>query len=325
MQVQHASMQLRPFGSTGLRVSERGFGAWAIGGRSYGPVEPRDALDALAQAEELGCNFVDTAAVYGDSETLLGHFLAGRRSKWIVASKYSGQPQGMSALVDEQLQRLGTDHIDFYQLHWAPRGKEERLYDELERLKRAGKIRFCGVSLRSAADIDHVAAHAHVDGVQLCLSLLDPDPMASRRDGLEQRGLAVVARSVLRGGFLAGTHGASTVFSHATDQRSQWSQERIRTTARQAQAFSFLAEAVGSLHTAALAYPLSFKQVSTVLVSCKTAAQARANFATTVPSSLDAALLKRVEQTQRQLGLHHMGRAGRAWRKLLTILGRGER
>ena len=120
-------MRLRSFGNTGLRVSERGFGGWAIGGRRFGRVEPQEALDALACAEALGCNFVDTAAVYGDSESLLGRFLPGRRSQWIVASKYSGQPQGMSALVDEQLRRLHIDCIDFYQLHWAPTGREESL------------------------------------------------------------------------------------------------------------------------------------------------------------------------------------------------------
>lgn len=122
-------MRTRPLGRTGLTVSERGFGAWAIGGASFGAVATDVALDALARAEELGCNFVDTAAVYGESEALLGRFLPGRRERWIVASKYSGQPQGMTALVDEQLQRLRTDRIELYQIHWAPRGRDEALYE----------------------------------------------------------------------------------------------------------------------------------------------------------------------------------------------------
>ena len=54
----------RRLGGTGLTVSSRGFGAWAIGGASYGAVAMDVALDALARAEELGCNFVDTAAVF---------------------------------------------------------------------------------------------------------------------------------------------------------------------------------------------------------------------------------------------------------------------
>ena len=61
-------MGLREFGSTGMKVSEVGFGSWAIGGVAYGAVERAESLRALARAEELGCNFVDTALVYGESE-----------------------------------------------------------------------------------------------------------------------------------------------------------------------------------------------------------------------------------------------------------------
>ena len=140
-------MRLRQFGSTDLRISEVGFGSWAIGGASYGAVDKSESLRALARAEELGCNFIDTAGVYGESENVIGEFLADRRSRWVVATKYSGQPEGLTALVDTQLKRLRTDVIDLYQLHWMPRGKEEVLFDELARLKQAGKVRYCGVSL----------------------------------------------------------------------------------------------------------------------------------------------------------------------------------
>jgi hypothetical protein len=91
------AMPYRHFGATGLKVSELGFGAWAIGGKAYGAVDRQDSLKALARAEELGCNLVDTAMVYGDSELVLGEFLRGRRSRWVVATKYSFQPGGMTA------------------------------------------------------------------------------------------------------------------------------------------------------------------------------------------------------------------------------------
>src|SRR5437868_11127627 len=117
-----SQMQFRPFGGTGLKVSEVGFGSWGIGGEGYGAVARQESLNALARAEELGCNFVDTAMVYGDSEPLLGEFLQGRRSRWIVATKFSGQSEGMTATLEKQLQRLQTDAVDLYQLHWVPRG-----------------------------------------------------------------------------------------------------------------------------------------------------------------------------------------------------------
>lgn len=153
-------MEYRDFGKTGMRVSAVGFGAWAIGGNSFGKVDARESLRALARAEELGCNFVDTAQVYGDSEALLGQFLRGRRSHWIIATKYSGQTEGVQALAEKQLRQLGTDTIDFYQLHWAPRGRDESFYEDLYRLKKSGKARFVGLSLYTANDIDFVLDHS---------------------------------------------------------------------------------------------------------------------------------------------------------------------
>jgi len=99
------TMPCRRFGNTGLQVSELGFGAWAIGGKSYGAVDRQESLRALARAEELGCNLVDTAMVYGQSELVLGEFLRGRRERWIVATKYSFQPEGMTATLERQLTR----------------------------------------------------------------------------------------------------------------------------------------------------------------------------------------------------------------------------
>ncbi|MFT3954843.1 MAG: aldo/keto reductase [Piscinibacter sp.] len=312
-------MGKRPLGRTGLSVSERGFGAWAIGGSSWGAVAPEVALDALARAEELGCNFVDTAAVYGESEALLGRFLPGRRERWIVASKYSGQPQGMTALVDEQLQRLGTDRIDLYQIHWAPRGKDEALYDELDALKRAGKIRFAGVSLRSAGDIDHVLARGGIDVLQMPVSLLDPAPLAERRVRLREAGVGVIARSALRGGFLTGRYDAASRFSAAGDQRGEWDAQRIRQLAEQAAAFRFLAAEAGSPLAAAIAYPLNFAEVSTLILSCKDRGQVEANLGGVAPA-LSAEALQRTAQLQRRLGLGSASPAQRLWRRAKSML-----
>ena len=114
-------MEYRDFGRSGLRVSETGFGGWTIGGERYGPVDKAEALRALAVAGEQGCNFIDTAAVYGQSEQIIGEFLRGQRDKWILASKYSGTGQSLTTTLEQQLHRLGTDVIDVYQIHWVPR------------------------------------------------------------------------------------------------------------------------------------------------------------------------------------------------------------
>lgn len=295
-------MHQREFGRTGLAVSELGFGAWAIGGTSYGPVDERDALGALARAEELGCNFVDTAAVYGDSESILGRFLAGRRDRWVVASKYSGQPRGMTALVEEQLERLGTSWIDFYQIHWTPRGEHERLYDELQALKEAGKVRFTGVSLATLDDIDTVLARPELDGFQVPFSLLDPRPLSERLDAVRDRGLGVVVRSSLKSGFLTGKFDRSATFDRPGDHRGEWSEAEIAAARAGVEAFRFLEADAGSLLAAALGYPLAFPAVSTVIVGTKDAGQAEANFRRSPPRP-GPDVLARIEATQARLGL----------------------
>ena len=136
----------------------------------------------------------------GDSELVLGEFLRDRRSRWIVATKYSYQPAGITATLEQHLSRMGTDVVDFYQLHALP--EDHRVYDELYALKKAGKVRFVGVSLYSANDIDYLIDHSMIDGVQLRFSLLDPDPFLRRVDRLRTSGLAVLIRSSLKEGFL---------------------------------------------------------------------------------------------------------------------------
>jgi myo-inositol catabolism protein IolS len=292
-------MPYRRFGSTGLRVSEVAFGAWAIGGKAYGRIDRQDALRSLARAEELGCNLVDTAMDYGDSEQVLGEFLRGRRNRWIIATKYSYEPAGMTATVEQQLLRLGTDVIDFYQLHWPP--KDPHVYEELYQLKKVGKVRFVGASLYSARDIDWVIDHASIDGVQLPFSLLDPDPFLWRVARLRRSGLAVLIRSTLKQGFLTGKFKRDATFADPSDQRHTWSKARIAATVDAVERFRFLEADAGSMVRAAVAYPLSFPEVSTVLLGTKTAAEAESNFGEIPGARLSTQDLRRVFAVQEEL------------------------
>jgi myo-inositol catabolism protein IolS len=79
-------------------------------------------------------------------------FLKGRRDRWIVATKYSFQPPRLTATLEAQPRRLGTETIDFYQLHSLP--EEHGTYEELFRLKKAAKVRFIGASVYAAHNID---------------------------------------------------------------------------------------------------------------------------------------------------------------------------
>lgn len=296
-------MEYRNFGQTGMQVSAVGFGAWAIGGNSFGAVDRKESLRALARAEELGCNFVDTASVYGDSEAILSEFLVGRRNRWRIATKYSGQTEGLLTLAERQLEHLGTDTIDFYQIHWAPHGKDESLYEDLYRLKKSGKARFVGVSLYTESEIDFVLDHSLIDGFQVCFSLLDPYPFITRLEKIRTARPGIIIRSALKSGFLSGKYASDATFPDPQDQRHEWSRQKIAKTVATAEEFRFLEQTTGSMLLAAARYPLSFPEVSTVLLSTKTVAQANVNFGEVPTQSLDSSSMAQIANTQKRLHL----------------------
>ena len=306
---QDATMSYRAFGATGMRVSEIGFGSWALGGDAYGEVQRAESFNALARAEELGCNFVDTAMVYGDAEDVLGEFLQGRRSKWLIATKYSGQKPGLEATLDAQLKRLRTETIDFYQVHWAPGRDEQALYDALYRVKKSGKARAVGVSLKNEQDIDFVLDHTDIDGFQVKFSLLDPYPLLARLSRIRERRPAVVVRSSLREGFLTGKFDVNSTFTDPHDQRSKMTRAEISSLVEAVERFRFLEEESKSMTVAAARYPLSFPEVSTALLGTKSVGQAQVNFGAVPGATLSAAALADIFHEQQELGLHSSRRA----------------
>lgn len=296
-------MKYRALGASGVSVSETGFGAWGIGG-AYGSVDRAESLRTLARAEELGCNFVDTAMVYGDSEPVLGEFLASRRSKWLVATKFSGQSEGLEATLEKQLGRMGIDAVDLYQIHWAPSRSEQALYEALYRIRKAGKARLIGVSLYSIADINNVLKQGQVDVIQLPFSLLDPDPFLAKLDLIRRTGVGVIIRSSLKEGFLTGKYRRDAVFPDPNDQRHNWTPEQIASTVDKAERFRFIEAETGSMAVGAACYPLSFAETSTVILGTKSVAQADSNFGLVSGSRLSESSLHRIESLQRAMGLY---------------------
>lgn len=302
MQQPGGGMKYRALGASGVSVSEVGFGAWGIGG-AYGSVNRVESLRTLARAEELGCNFVDTAMVYGDSEAVLGEFLTGRRGKWLVATKYSGQPEGLEATLETQLGRMGLDAVDLYQIHWAPSRSEQELYEALYRIKKAGKARLVGLSLYSIPDIDSVLKHRRIDVIQLPFSLLDPDPFLAKLDLIRRTGVGVIIRSSLKEGFLTGKYRRDAVFPDPADQRHDWTPAKIAATVDAAERFRFIEAEVGSMAVGAACYPLCFAETSTVILGTKSVAQADSNFGMVSGSRLSEDSLRRIQSLQRTMSL----------------------
>jgi len=158
-------MKYRLLGDTGVFVSELCLGAMTFGGQSglwqtIGGLDQKAVDLVVHRALEAGVNLVDTANVYsgGESETLLGKAIAGRRHELVLATKVRGRmgkgpnQVGLSRLhiveaVEASLRRLGTDYVDLYQIHRfdALTNLEDTLR-ALDDLVRAGKVRYIGCS-----------------------------------------------------------------------------------------------------------------------------------------------------------------------------------
>jgi aryl-alcohol dehydrogenase-like predicted oxidoreductase len=209
-------MQTRAIGS--LRVSVVGLGCNNFGRR----IDDQATQAVVHAALDAGVTFFDTADIYGDgkSEEFLGRALGARRSDVIVASKFGmamegkrgAKPEYVRAALEASLRRLGTDHIDLYQLHEPdPRTPIADTLATLDTLVRAGKVKEIGCSNFSADQL----REAHVTGrtgaarfvsVQNQYSLLRRDPEKGVLDECVREGLAFIPYFPLASGLLTGKH-----------------------------------------------------------------------------------------------------------------------
>ena len=124
-------MKLRPFGNTGMNVSEIGLGAWQLANPEWGVNDRNEALRIMQKSLEAGCNFFDTAPGYGGgvSEELLGQALKSVRKDVILCTKFGHTAEGVtdfstSAIrpsIEASLRRLQTDYLDIVLMHNPPR------------------------------------------------------------------------------------------------------------------------------------------------------------------------------------------------------------
>src|SRR5882762_8256559 len=131
------TLPTHPLGNSGLHITRVGFGSWAVGGGGWlfgwGPQDDAASLDTMRHSLDLGCNWIDTAAIYGlgHSEEVVGRALEGLdRASVIVATKCGRvpdetgtphsdlRPDGIRRQLEESLRRLNTDYVDLFQIHW---------------------------------------------------------------------------------------------------------------------------------------------------------------------------------------------------------------
>lgn len=158
-------MELRPFGSTKRRVAVIGQGTWYIerGDRAR-------AIAALRRGLDLGMAHIDTAEMYGsgEAEEVVAEAILGRRDEVFLVSKvlpHNASRRGTAAACENSLDRLGTDRLDCYLLHWRGRHPLEDTIAAFEQLKREGKILSWGVSNFDLAELEEVSSIAGEGGL----------------------------------------------------------------------------------------------------------------------------------------------------------------
>ncbi|UQN08055.1 aldo/keto reductase [Deinococcus sp. QL22] len=288
-------MHHRQLGKSGIQVSEIGFGAWAIGGDAWGPVEDSASLSAMERALDLGVTFIDTADVYGNghSETLVAQILKGRRDQIIVATKGGlmghhrdpqqepvyDRPEKIVAAFEASLHRLGTEYIDVYFDHiwWNNPRETEAFLTAFAQLKQAGRVRAVGVSTDDFAYVQQFNQGGTLDVVQLDYSLLNRKAEQAILPYCLEHGIGVVVRGPLSKGMLTGKFSSETQFPEG-DVRHTWPQEAwYQTQLDQMEQLRVLSSADRSLGQLALQFVLNHPAVSVAIPGGKTPEQVEQN------------------------------------------------
>jgi aryl-alcohol dehydrogenase-like predicted oxidoreductase len=320
-------MQYRTLGSTGLEVSEIGFGAWAIGGASeaagtpwgWGDVPEADAIATVQRARDLGVNFFDTADVYGSgrSEEILGKALASDWNKVFVASKVGNVVKhGKSAkdwsrehimrACEASLRRLKKDTIDLYQLH-NPSAYDIRHSDwpeTLELLHKHGKIRFFGVSVFLPEDAVAVLGRGKGHAIQLAYNALRLEMEDEVLPLAQRKAMGIIARVPLYYGILTGKFKPDTAFpkdDHRSHTLPPQTMAELVPRAERLREFAGIAPDDGeSFGKWSLKFALSNPAISTVIVGARTPQQAERNCSASDGVPMDPAQAAEVRRLWKQ-------------------------
>ncbi|HET7341010.1 MAG TPA: aldo/keto reductase [Methylomirabilota bacterium] len=221
-------MERRTLGRTGLSVGVLGFGGSEIGFERAEAATVRRLLD---EALDAGLDVIDTAECYGDSESLVGQAVAGRRRDYHLFTKcghYEGsgrddwRPASLEKSIARSLERLRTDHVDLLQLHSCSEDELRRgdVIDVLERARARGQARFLGYSGDGPAARLAIEC-GRFDVLQTSVSIADQEALALTLPAAQARGLGVIAkRPIANAAWRTGAQPASA-YHHAYWDRLQ--------------------------------------------------------------------------------------------------------
>ncbi len=294
-------MNYRELGRTGWNVSEISFGAWAVGG-AWGQVDDAESLAALHRALDLGVNFFDTADVYGDgrSERLLARLRRERREPFHIATKAGrrlsphtadGYNAGnLSRFIEDSLRNLAIDCLDLVQLHCPPWEVYYRpeVFEALDRLVEAGKIRHYGVSVEKVEEALKAIEYPGVQTVQIIFNLLRQRPAEIFFPEAKRRRVGILARVPLASGLLTGKLSPTSSFpaddhrnfnrhGEAFDVGETFSGVQFETGLKAVEELRVLAPQDASMTQFALRWILTFDAVTCAIPGAKRPTQVEEN------------------------------------------------
>jgi aryl-alcohol dehydrogenase-like predicted oxidoreductase len=284
-------MKYRRLGDTDINISEVGFGVWTVSTGWWGEVDDERSVRIMRQAHERGINYFDTADTYGSGkgETLLADAFGHMRESIVISTKIGydfynhtarrGQqerPQDWSEdfirfALEQSLRRLGTDYVDFLQLHNTKMDaiENDALFALMHEFKDEGKIRAYGVALGPKIGWLEEGVRAmrerDVSGMQMIHNILEQDPGRGLIETARETDTSLVVRVPHSSGMLEGKYDENTTFAK-NDHRRHRPKEWLTEGLRKVEQLSFLTESgERTLGQAALKFILAAPEVASTL------------------------------------------------------------
>jgi aryl-alcohol dehydrogenase-like predicted oxidoreductase len=306
-------MKYRRFGRLGWQVSEMGYGMWGLGG--WTGSDDDESRQSLVRAVELGCNFFDTAAAYGDghSEKILGELVRHFPDRRLyLATKIAPRTHQWPALphhrlddvfpvdylrrsIDESLENLRVPAIDLMQLHvwtdeWAA---DERWQRALDDARRQGLIRGVGISVNRWEPTNVVKAlrTGVVDAVQVIYNIFDQNPEDQLFPLCQQLDIGVIARVPFDEGTLTGTLTADSRWPEGDWRNIYFTKENLIPSVERAARLRPLVPPGMTMAEMALRFILAEKTVHTIIPGMRQLKNVDANIASSDGRLLDAGLM----------------------------------
>ncbi|HKO50636.1 MAG TPA: aldo/keto reductase [Polyangiaceae bacterium] len=281
-------MEKRVLGSTGISVSELGLGTWGLSGDGYSPLAESEQDAVIERALALGVTLFDTADSYGKGamETRLGERLAAHPEAVIVTKlgtdreasppRKSFKPQFIRESFERSRDRLKRGVIDIVLLHnpsMSTLGRGEAAA-VLQELKSAGSIRAWGASVESQ-DVAQIAIHQGANVLELAYNAFHNRTMRYLDGEIRNRGVAILARSVLAHGLLCGQWPHDKQFASSDHRSERWTSDELKRRIMQLNAIRPCVNGttVTNLRAAALRYVLANDVVSCAVLGPRNAIQ----------------------------------------------------